>query len=64
MPIIVVLPWQTKLFESKGRVVIDDPLARDTVTAGSPGGCFWNKERRLIQCKMEMCGVPKLHAVS
>lgn len=43
VPIIVLLPWQTKPFESKGRVVIDDPLARDRVTAGSPGGSFSNK---------------------
>ena len=53
MSFIVLLPWQTRPFESKGRIIVDDPLARDKVTAGSPGGCFSNKEQRL-QCKMEI----------
>jgi len=53
VPIIVLLPWQTKPFESTGRVVIDDPLARDTGATGCSGGCFSNKEQKL-QCKMEI----------
>ena len=46
---VLVLPWETKPFENKGRAVYDDLSVRDKVTAGCTGGLLFSWEEQKLK---------------